>query len=60
MDQDSLRALSTLLIFLAFVGVIINVYRKRSSEYDEAANLPFADLDDQNNSQHARNGEHND
>ncbi len=55
MDQNSLRALSTLLIFLAFVGLTISVYRKRKSDYDEAANLPFSE-----DSKHAQNGENND
>lgn len=43
MDQDSLRAISTLLIFLAFVGLTISVYRKRNNYFDDAANLPFVE-----------------
>lgn len=46
MDQDSLRALSTLLVFLAFIGITISVYwRGRKSYFDQAASLPFADED---------------
>ncbi len=60
MEQDSLRAISTLLVFLAFIGLTFNVYRKRSSHYDEAANLPFADLNIEKTHHHARNGEPND
>ena len=44
MDQDSLRALATLLVFIAFIGVCIHVFsKKRKGYYEEAANLPFAD-----------------
>lgn len=44
MDQDLLRSLSTLLIFIAFVSLSINVYRKKNKPYyEEAAKLPFAD-----------------
>lgn len=44
MDQDSLRALATLLVFLAFIGISISVYwRGRKAYFDEAASLPFAD-----------------
>ncbi|MBD2858214.1 CcoQ/FixQ family Cbb3-type cytochrome c oxidase assembly chaperone [Spongiibacter sp. KMU-158] len=60
MEQDSLRALSTLLIFLAFIGLTFKVYRRSSSEYDDAANLPFADENRPHSGKHARNGEHND
>ena len=44
MDQNSLRALATLLVFIAFIGVCVYVFsKKRKSYYEEAANLPFAD-----------------
>ncbi|MBT8140266.1 MAG: cbb3-type cytochrome c oxidase subunit 3 [Gammaproteobacteria bacterium] len=47
MEQDSLRALSTLLLFIAFIGLCIRVYsRKNKAYYEEAANLPFVDDDD--------------
>lgn len=46
-DQNDLRSLSTLLLFIAFIGVCISVYRKsRKGFYDEAAQLPFVDDDD--------------
>ena len=46
MDQDSLRALATLLVFIAFIGVCVHVFsKKRKSYYEEAANLPFTDDD---------------
>lgn len=44
MDQDSLRAFATLLVFLAFIGLCFRVYsRKNKAYYEEAAQLPFAD-----------------
>ncbi len=43
-DQDNLRALSTLLLFIAFLGVSINVFRRsRKAFYEEAAQLPFVE-----------------
>ncbi|MBO6752456.1 MAG: CcoQ/FixQ family Cbb3-type cytochrome c oxidase assembly chaperone [Spongiibacter sp.] len=46
MDQNDLRSLSTLMLFIAFIGVCISVYRgSRKEFYDEAANLPFVDDD---------------
>ncbi|MEX1665457.1 cbb3-type cytochrome oxidase subunit 3 [Zhongshania arctica] len=59
MDQDSLRAISTLLIFLAFVGLTISVYRKRNSYYDDAANLPFVE-DGEDDLKKTPNGDKND
>ena len=45
-DQNDLRSLSTLMLFIAFIGVCISVYRgSRKEFYDEAANLPFVDDD---------------
>lgn len=39
-----IRGLGTLLVFVAFVGVVIWAYSsKRKSSFDEAANLPFSD-----------------
>lgn len=39
-----IRGLGTLLIFVAFVGVVLWAYSsKRKGSFDEAANLPFAD-----------------
>ena len=44
MEQDTLRALSTLLVFSAFVSLSISIYwRGRKSYFDQAAKLPFAD-----------------
>jgi cytochrome c oxidase cbb3-type subunit 4 len=46
MDINTLRGLSTLFILLAFIGIVFWAYSgKRKKEFDEAANLPFADED---------------
>ncbi|TDQ34135.1 cytochrome c oxidase cbb3-type subunit 4 [Thiopseudomonas denitrificans] len=39
-----LRGLGTLVVFVAFIGLVFWAYNgKRKSSFDEAANLPFAD-----------------
>lgn len=44
MDINDLRGLSTLALLIAFLGVCVWAYsKKRKSSFDEAANLPFAD-----------------
>lgn len=46
MDINTLRGLSTLLLLVAFVGLVFWVYSgRRKQGYDEAAQLPFADED---------------
>ncbi len=46
MDINTLRGLSTLLLLLAFIGLVFWVYSgRRKRHYDEAAQLPFADED---------------
>ncbi|WP_263139479.1 cbb3-type cytochrome c oxidase subunit 3 [Pseudomonas sp. RIT-PI-AD] len=52
MDIGTLRGLGTVLVFVAFIGVVFWAYNgKRKSSFDEAANLPFADDETQT---HAR------
>lgn len=47
MDIGTLRGLGTILVFVAFVGVVIWAYNsKRKQSFDDAANLPFADETD--------------
>ena len=42
MDIDDLRALLTVLAFVAFVGIVVWAYsRNRKRRFDEAAQLPF-------------------
>lgn len=44
MDINDLRGLSTLFLFIAFIGLCFWAYsKKRKRAFDEAANLPFAD-----------------
>jgi cytochrome c oxidase cbb3-type subunit 4 len=44
MDINTLRGLSTLFLFVAFLGLVFWAYSgKRKKEFDEAANLPFAE-----------------
>ena len=46
MDINTLRGLSTLFLLIAFIGVVFWAYSsKRKDEFEEAANLPFADED---------------
>ncbi|RMG27875.1 MAG: CcoQ/FixQ family Cbb3-type cytochrome c oxidase assembly chaperone [Gammaproteobacteria bacterium] len=52
MDINDIRALFTVLVFVAFIGVWIWAWSdKRKQAFEEAANLPFVeddDLDDEN------------
>jgi cytochrome c oxidase cbb3-type subunit 4 len=42
MDIGTVRGLITLLLMLAFVGLVIWAYSKRrKADFDEMANLPF-------------------
>ncbi|SEK78669.1 cytochrome c oxidase cbb3-type subunit 4 [Atopomonas hussainii] len=44
MDIGTLRGLGTVVIFIAFIGVLIWAYGgKRKARFDEDAMLPFAD-----------------
>ena len=44
MDVNDLRSLSTLFMFLVFVGIIAWSYAgKRRRDFDDAAQLPFLD-----------------
>jgi len=44
MDINDLRGLSTALLLVAFIGLCFWAYsNKRKADFDEAANLPFAD-----------------
>ncbi|WP_096086276.1 cbb3-type cytochrome oxidase subunit 3 [Agaribacterium haliotis] len=53
MDINTVRGLSTVFVFLAFIGVCWWAFSpKRKKKFDEAANLPFAD--DEQSQQSAR------
>jgi cytochrome c oxidase cbb3-type subunit 4 len=44
MDINDLRGISTAFLMMAFIGLCFWAYsKKRKTEFDEAANLPFAD-----------------
>jgi cytochrome c oxidase cbb3-type subunit 4 len=44
MDINDLRGFSTAFLMVAFIGLCIWAYsKKRKKSFDEAANLPFAD-----------------
>ena len=44
MEINDIRAWHTVILLISFVGIVIWAYSKRrKSDFDEAANLPFAD-----------------
>ena len=44
MDINDLRSIVTLLLFIAFIGIVAWAWSRRNKKrFDEAANLPFAD-----------------
>ena len=44
MDINTLRGLSTLLLLVAFIGLVFWVYSgRRKQGYEDAGHLPFAD-----------------
>ncbi|AZM97119.1 cbb3-type cytochrome oxidase subunit 3 [Vreelandella venusta] len=47
MDTGTFRGLITLILIVAFIGICLWAYSKRRKpDFDEAANLPFADDND--------------
>jgi cytochrome c oxidase cbb3-type subunit 4 len=46
MDINTLRGIATILVMIAFLGICFWAYSsKRKADFEEAANLPFADED---------------
>ncbi|MCW8092365.1 MULTISPECIES: cbb3-type cytochrome oxidase subunit 3 [Alteromonas] len=44
MDQGTVGTIFTLVVFVCFIGVVLWAFSSRNKKkYDEAANLPFAD-----------------
>lgn len=44
MDIGTIRGLGTLVVLVAFIGLVLWVFSpKRKAEFDEATRLPFAD-----------------
>ncbi len=49
MDIITFRGILTILVTVGFLGLVFWAYSKgRKKDFDEAANLPFADKDDHN------------
>lgn len=50
MDTGTFRGIITGILIVAFIGITVWAYsRRRKPDFDEAANLPFADDDEQLN-----------
>jgi cytochrome c oxidase cbb3-type subunit 4 len=59
MDINDLRGLSTLFLMISFIGLCFWAYSsKRKPTFDEAANLPFAD--EEQNQRSTQEDEEND
>ena len=59
MDINDLRGLSTAFLMVAFIGLCVWAYSsKRKKSFDDAANLPFADeeLNQETMQEEVRNG----
>ncbi|AQZ96155.1 cbb3-type cytochrome oxidase subunit 3 [Halopseudomonas phragmitis] len=49
MDINTLRGIATLLVLVAFIGITVWAYSSyKKKDFEEAANLPFADEPDDN------------
>lgn len=45
MDINTFRSLATVLALIAFVSIVVWAYSsRRKKDFDEAANIPFADV----------------
>jgi len=52
MDATDMRGITTLLVMISFLSICFWAYSSKSKKsFDEAANLPFADDDINNDSQ---------
>ncbi len=48
MDINTLRGIATIVVMITFLGICFWAYSsKRKVDFEEAANLPFADDDNQ-------------
>jgi cytochrome c oxidase cbb3-type subunit 4 len=44
MDLNDLRSVTTVILFIAFIGIVVWAYnRRRRDAFDDAAKLPLAD-----------------
>jgi cytochrome c oxidase cbb3-type subunit 4 len=49
MDAGTMRGLFTLVVMLAFIGLVVWAYgRRRKAHFDEMAQLPFREVPPQN------------
>ena len=47
MDINTLRIIATIASFVMFLGIIVWAWKRRNtSDFKDAANLPFTDIDD--------------
>jgi cytochrome c oxidase cbb3-type subunit IV len=62
MDLNLIRSLTTLALFILFLLLIFKVFGKKNKhQYDDAANLPFADGDERSekiNQEHIKVKDH--
>lgn len=48
MDINDMRGITTLLVMIAFIGICVWAYSsRRKADFDEAAQLPFSDEDEE-------------
>jgi len=56
MDINVFRGLMSGVLLFAFLGIVFWAYSKKQKKpFDEAANLPFADDEDEKGSENAKN-----
>ena len=57
MDMTFFRSLITVLLFVAFVGIFLWAWSsRRKRDFEEAANLPFADDETEKRTKESRDG----
>ena len=53
MDINTFRGLATLFALIAFIGICLWAYSsRRKKDFDDAANLPFADEEQSKDGEH--------
>jgi cytochrome c oxidase cbb3-type subunit 4 len=58
MDINTWRGIATIVVMIAFLGICFWAYSsKRKSDFNEAANLPFADEEKDGNGQGNKQGD---
>ncbi len=55
MDQGVIGSIFTVIVFVSFIGVVIWAFSSRNKKnFDEAANLVFADEEDNKNAENKK------